>query len=202
MLNKYFDSSVDRDFIYANSVLVNINCALVSLEYILNDYLYYDRSIGIYHDEHTYYFYHIQALLTACGNISNVFYNTAFYGNKDATERCARLRKRFDIKRKSYEYIFKKEARNTNEHFDERYDEYCYNLGDYNLLDDNVNTEMRETILNNPHLRTYDKVNHIYYTYGRRGNKVSFNLEEMQRELYNLQKNILNNPITNSAWVN
>ena len=43
MLNKYFDSSVDRDFIYANSVLVNINCALVSLEYILNDYLYYDK---------------------------------------------------------------------------------------------------------------------------------------------------------------
>lgn len=202
MKNQYFDTSIDSDFIYANSALVNINCALVSLEYILNDYVYYDRSIGIYHDEHTYYFYHIQALLTACGNLSNIFYNHSNYSNKAITKRCSRLRRRFEITEAPYRLIFQKEARNTNEHFDERYDEFGSNLGDYNLLDENVDVEMRKTILNNPHLRTYDKGNHIYYTYGRKRNLINYNFEEMKQELQDMQEKILSNPITNCAWIN
>lgn len=202
MMNQYFDTSIDSDFIYANSALVNINCALVSLDYILNDYIHFNRSIGIYHDEHTYYFYHIQALLTACGNISNIFYNHSNYSNKAITSRCSRLRRRFEITEAPYRLIFQKEARNTNEHFDERYDEFGCILGDYNLLDKNVDVEMRKTILNNPHLRTYDKENHIYYTYGRKRNPVNYNFEEMKQELQDMQEKILSNPITNSAWIN
>ena len=202
MLNKYFDPYVDKDFIYANSALANINCALVSLDYILNDYLHYEHDIGIYHDEHTYYFYHIQVLLTACGNINNIFYNCSKYGNTAITERCSRLRRRFEITEAPYKLIFQKEARNTSVHFDERYDEVYGDLGDYNLLDKSIDIEMRETILNKHNLRAYDKENHIYYTYGRKRNRISYDFDELRAELYAMQKKILNNPITNSAWIN
>lgn len=205
MMNQYFDTSIDVDFIYVNSALKNINFALISLDYILNDYLHQNGTIGIYHDEHTYYFYHIQALLTACGNISSIFYNYSHLNNtlnnKLKTERCARLRRNFGVTKAAYYLIFQKEARNTNEHFDERYDEFEGKLGDYNLLDNNTDNEMREAIMNNTHLRTYDKANHIYYTYGRNKKPISYDLLEMHRELNEMKNQIENNPTTDIAWV-
>lgn len=201
-MNQYFDSSIDPDFVFANSALKNINFALVALDYILDDYVHYENTIGIYHDEHKYFFYHIQALLTACGNINNIFFNNSNWKNKTITERCARLRRRLGITKAPYRLIFQKEARNTNEHFDERYDMFNSNIGDYNVLYENMDNDMRNVILKNPHLRTYDKTKHIYYTYGRNRNPISYDLEEMKNELVEMREKIKDNSITNSAWIN
>lgn len=71
MFNRYFEISEGNiDFVYANVAVKNIYFGLISLDYIFN---HSDFDYGIYHDEHTFYFFHIQSLLNACGNISNVF---------------------------------------------------------------------------------------------------------------------------------
>ena len=196
MFNRYFKADGNIDFVYANIAVKNIYFALISLDYILYQK---DYNIGIYHDEHTYYFFHIQSLLTACGNISNIFYNTGFY-NKNATQRSQRLRSMFGVSRKEYPLTFQKEVRNTNEHFDERYEQFNGRVGDYNLLDIATPQDMRETILNNPHLRTYDKSSGIYYTYDRQLQQISYNLYDLRNELNKLRQAIIENRVYESAW--
>ena len=144
MLNRYFRATEDNiDFLYANIAVKNIYFALISLDYIFN---YNDFEIGIYHDEHAFYFFHIQSILTACGNISNVFYNYSGFNGKQVTARCSRLRKLLNIYKKDYPLVFQKEVRNTNEHFDERYEALHGNVGDYNLLDRDTDPYMRAVI--------------------------------------------------------
>ena len=97
-----------------------------------------------------------------------------------------------------------KEVRNTNEHFDERYEEFGGNLGDDNLLDNNTDPYMRAVIKANPHLRTYDKENHIYYTFVRsKGEfkRAEYNLDELQSELEKMMHRISENSLFDSAWV-
>jgi len=201
MMNRYFDSSADKDFIIANAALNNIYFALVSLNHIFQCEKFYENSISVYHNKHTYYFYHIQALLTACGNLCNVFYNNTHRGNKDYTKRCARLRNKFNISKSEYPLVFKKEARNTNEHFDERYEEFNGSIGDYNLLDEDVDPKKRDIILKNPHLRTYDIVNRIYYTYDNSQNRIIYDFNELKIELDKMLVKILEHPTTESAWI-
>lgn len=108
------------------------------------------------------------------------------------------------IKKTDYPLIFQKEMRNTNEHFDERYEEFGGNLGDYNLLDNNTDPYMRAVIKANPHLRTYDKENHIYYTFVRsKGGfkRAEYNLDELQSELEKMMHRISENSLFDSAWV-
>lgn len=203
MLNRYFkvDGNNSLDFMYANMAVKNIYFALISLDYIFDPDKY---NVGVYHDEHAYYFFHIQSLLTACGNISNIFYNPNGYNGRRSTERCRRLRDMLGIKKTDYPLIFQKEMRNTNEHFDERYEEFGGNLGDYNLLDNNTDPYMRAVIKANPHLRTYDKENHIYYTFVcSKGEfkRAEYNLDELQSELEKMMHRISENSLFDSAWV-
>lgn len=198
MLNRYFDSQGNIDFIYANVVVKNIYFALISLNYILYKP---DYDIGVYHDEHTYYFFHIQSLLTACGNISNVFYNTGGHGGNTATQRGRRLRNTFNINKSLYPLVFQKEVRNTNAHFDERYEQFGGNIGDYNLLDHNTDLNMRTIIMQNPHLRTYDKESGIYYTYNNKMNPISYDLNQLNCELRTMLSKLTENPIFESGWV-
>ena len=196
MLNRYFKlTNGNLDFMYANIAVKNINFALVSLDYIFN---HPDFNVGIYHNEHTFYFFHIQSLLTACGNICNVFYNPIGF-NKQTTARCSRLRQTLNISKKEFPLIFQKEVRNTNEHFDERYEEFGQ-LGDYNLLDQNTDSFMRATIQTNPHLRTYDKERGIYHTYNRKRQAVAYDLHLLQNELYTMLNRITSNKLFDSAW--
>lgn len=200
MLNRYFDPKEDPDFIYANAAFQNVNYALISLHYIFFEKQKFD--IGVYHDEHTYYFYHIQNVLTACGNLTNVFYNKSKWDKKEITQRCARLRKRFDITHSKYKLIFLKSVRNTNEHFDERYQEANGELGDLNLLNDNTDEEMKTVILENYHLRTYDVVNQIYYTYDRNRNPIKYDLNELHKELSEMRNKLDKNLSTCVSYQN
>lgn len=195
MLNQYFNSEDNPDLLYANIVLKNVHFALVALEYIFYDYHY---NIGIYHDEHTYYFYHIQSLLTACGNISNVFYNT--FSGGTACERSKRLRNLFNVSRAKYPLIFQKEVRNTNEHFDERYEQFGGCVGDYNILDKNTDQFMRTIITQNSHLRTYDKEKQIYITYNRQLKRIEYDLRRLQQELNELQVEITSSSLFIDNW--
>lgn len=198
MLNRHFDSSNNPDFIYANAVLQNIDYALISLNYIFNKSEFYSQDI--YHNDHTYYFYYIQNTLTACGNISNVFYNNSKWDNVDITQRCNRIRKKYGIRKSQFKLIFFKEVRNTNEHFDERYLEFNNNIGDLNLIYDNTDAYMRNKILTEHHLRTYDVSNHIYYTYNRKQNLIMYDLLELHDELVEMKNIIQNNPLTYTSW--
>ncbi len=198
MLNRYFTvSEGNSDFQFANIVVKNIYFALVSLDYIFN---HPDFDLGIYHDEHTFYFFHIQSLLTACGNISNVFYNNTKYGNQTITLRCRHPRELFSICKTDFTLIFQKEVRNTNEHFDERYDQFNGLMGDYNLLSTDTDPYMRAVILTNPHLRTYDRETGIYYTYDRKMNKIEYDLHKLYAELQEMLSRITAHPIFESAW--
>lgn len=96
--------------------------------------------------------------------------------------------------------IFFKEVRNTNEHFDERYLEFNNNIGDLNLIYDNTDAYMRNTILTEHHLRTYDVSNHIYYTYNRKQNLIVYDLLELHDELIEMKNIIQNNPLTYTSW--
>lgn len=203
MLNKYFriDGNNSLDFMYANIAVQNIYFALISLDYIFDSGKY---DIGVYHDKHTYYFFHIQSILTACGNISNVFYNPGGYNGRQYTERCQRLRTTFNINKNNYPLVFQKEVRNTNEHFDERYEEFGGNLGDYNLLNHDTDPYMRAVIQTNPHLRTLDVENFLYYTYIRKSGRFerfAYDLNVLRRQLEQLRDAIIENPVFSSAWV-
>lgn len=197
MLNRYFDAKDNIDFIYANIAVKNIYFALISLEYIF----YHPVSeIGIYHDEHTFYFFHIQSILNACGNISNVFYNN----NKQSTQRCRRLREQLNIYKQDFPLVFQKEVRNTNAHFDERYEAFDGCIGDYNLIDNDTDPEMREIIETNPHLRTYYKETGIYHTIIRKNKALhnfEYNLHTLENQLRQMYNRITENPIFNAAWV-
>lgn len=198
MLNKYFDASkVSPDFVYANIAVKNIYFALISLDYIIN---HPEFEIGIYHDEHTYYFFHIQSILTACGNISNIFYNHGGSGDKAATARSKRLRDTFGITRARFPLVFQKEVRNTNEHFDERYDKYDKPIGDYNIIDKNTDAFIRDCIETNTHLRTYYKDRFEYVTYNRKQERIIYNLIELRNELFTMLNHITQNPVLDSGW--
>lgn len=199
MLNRYFKADGNNpDFLYANISVQNIYFALISLDHIFIDAFY---NVGIYHDEHTYYFFHLQSLLTACGNISNVFYNHGGFGGKDATQRSARLRKSFNITKKEFSLIFQKEFRNTNEHFDERLEQFGYVVGDLNILDENTEPYMRTVINTNPHLRTFDKENYTYITYNRKLQPITYDLRELREELNIMLERITTNPAFEEGWI-
>lgn len=195
MLNRYFKPGKENiDFMYANMAIQNIYFAIASLEYIL----YHDNyDIGIFHDDHTFYFFHIQSVLTACGNISNIFNSTS----SKSYARSTRLCKKLNINTAQYPLTFKKELRNTNEHFDERYEEFDCNIGDYNIIFEGTDELMKSTIYSNYHLRTYDKTTNTYYTYNKKKVLISCNLKDLYDELIELRTLITENPLFESGWV-
>lgn len=184
---------------FIKMAIKNIDFALISVNYILNTEII-DRNI--YADEHTFYFYYIQNLLAGCGNLSNIFNSNLNFAKRigktfnitSPAERSKELRQFCNLNLKEFPLVFQKEARNTNMHFDERYDEYNRQIGDYNILDENTPNDMRNEILNTPHLRTYDKQNQIYITVGRFGGRIEYPLRQLRQELEAL-KLLLNKSI-------
>jgi hypothetical protein len=195
VFNREFEADVI--FLFAQLSVKNINFALISLRCLLDGR---DIDTELYLDEITYYFFHIQSLLTACGNITNVFYNNGYNG-RVLTERSKLLRCQFGICRDQFPLVFQKEARNTNEHFDERYDVSGSQFGDYNLLDANTTQEMRDSIMNTPHLRTFDRASGIYHTYDRNFQPIRYDLHELTDQLLEMRRRIAESTIYESGWI-
>ena len=96
--------------------------------------------------------------------------------------------------------MFQKEVRNTNEHFDERYDKYDKPIGDYNIIDKNTDAFIRTCVETNPHLRTYYKDTFEYVTYNRKQERIIYNLIELRNELFTMLNHITQNPVLDSGW--
>ncbi len=210
MFNRYFEAGEDSmEFLFAHMAVKNIDFALISLNCVLDPQ---DINYDLFRDENTYYFFHIQSILAACGNLYNIFYgNThgqfSIAGKGDAlcyANRPQRLRSVFGVGKRQFPLVFDKSARNTNAHFDERFDALHWNVGDYNLLDDDMDPEMRVTIMNQCHLRTFDRRNGCYYTYGRKNKqlqRVSVDFRELMTQLRQMREQIVSHPIFESRWV-
>lgn len=205
MFNRYFEAGEDSlEFLFAHLTIKNIDFALISLTCIMNppniDY-------ALYQDKHTYYFSHIQSVLTACGNLYNVFYGNGLWTHRQTNtlNRPALLRDTFNINRRQFPLVFEKAARNTNEHFDERFDDFRWNVGDYNILDHNTPLDMWATILNSHHLRTFNCETGCYHTYVRRSGRLvpmTLDFRRLQEQLLQMKDQIVSHPIFESRWSN
>ena len=58
---------------------------------------------------------------------------------------------------------------------------------------------MKNYILSNPHLRTYDINRRLYITYDKNLRQIEYNFGTLQKELLVMRDRIQHNPITNSA---
>ena len=80
MFNRQIEITRENESIlFINAVVENLRYGIISLDMMFNcdeENLYQN-----YYDEHTFYFFHMQSVLTAQGNIYNVLYND-FYDKK------------------------------------------------------------------------------------------------------------------------
>ena len=193
MFNRQIEITRENESIlFINAVIENLRYGIISLDMMFNcdeENLYQN-----YYDEHTFYFFHMQSVLTAQGNIYNVLYND-FYDKKIISqERVKKVREAFGIDLSRYPLVGNKKFRNTSAHFDERY--YQYNgVGDMNLLKSDTPASERNAILNTSHLRTIDVENWIYYSYDGRGRKIRLNLRELRNEMYDMLVALCTNDI-------
>ena len=182
----------NESILFINSVIENLRYGIISLDIMLScgEEDIYQK----YYDEHTFYFFHMQSVLTAQGNIHNVLYND-FYDKKIVSrERVRKVREAFDIDLSKYPLVGNKKFRNTNAHFDERY--YQYNgVGDMNLLKADTPEKERNAILNTLHLRTLDIENWVYYSYDGRGRKICLDLRKLRNEMYEMLVKLCTNDI-------
>ena len=206
MFNRYIRiTRGNADFQLINVAVKNIDFALISIEHILNDE---SIDVELYGDSNTYYFFHLQSIMAACGNIYNVFFNRGIYGNtrgynQSAYNRSVRLRNAYNISKREFSLVFEREARNTNAHFDDRYEEFDGVIGDYNVIDHQTSREKIHIIENQSHLRTFDNRTKTYITYKRDSgsfSKIYIDLNELRRQLITMRERIINNPQYNSGW--
>ena len=184
MFNRQIEITRENESIlFINAVIENLRYALISLDMMIN--CNKESDYQKYYDEHTFYFFHMQSVLTAQGNIWNVFYCTYPGKRQISEERVRKVREAFGVDLSAYPLVGNKTFRNTNAHFDERYYQ-CDSVGDMNLIKSNTSKRERDAILNTPHLRTIDIENRIYYSYDGRGKQIALDLRELRSEMYDM----------------
>ena len=184
MFNRQIEITRENESIlFINSVIENLRYGLISLDMMFN---YDEESVyQKYYDEHTFYFFHMQSVLTAQGNIWNVLYCNYPQKRQISQERVRKVREAFGIDLSRYPLVGNKKFRNTSVHFDERY--YQYNgVGDMNLIKSDTLTSDRNAILNTSHLRTLDIENWVYYCCDDRGSQIRLDLRELRNEMYDM----------------
>ncbi len=82
MFDEYFHYG-DKNGVYLLSVYININVefALDSIKSITSKP---EHNKKIFSNSFVYYFFDLQSLFTACGNISSIFYNFSFLRGVDS----------------------------------------------------------------------------------------------------------------------
>ena len=177
-------SKENQSILFINAVIENLRYGIISLDMMFNCN---DNTIRQnYDDEHTFYFFHMQSVLTAQGNIYNVLYNEYYEKKTISQERVNKVREAFGIDLSKYPLVGNKKFRNTNAHFDERYYQNDI-IGDMNLLTYDTPRQIKDAILNTPHLRTLDLENWLYYSYDKRRKKCSvLNLKKLRQEMYDM----------------
>ena len=193
MFNRRIEITKENESIlFINAVIENLRYGLISL-----DMMFHCDEGSVYqnyYDEHTFYFFHMQSVLTAQGNIYNVLYNDYFDRKIVSQERVKKVRDAFGLDISRYPLVGNKKFRNTNAHFDARYYQYS-GVGDMNLLKTDTSLIERNTILSIPHLRTRDIENWIYYSYDGRGKRICLDLRELRSEMYDMLVALCTNDI-------
>lgn len=179
MYNHYVEITRETEgLLFINAVIENLRYGLISLNAIFRGEIPED-----YNDEHTFYFFHVQSLLAAQGNIRNILYGTYFDYRRVSKHRVETIRDSFGIDLNRYHLLKNSNFRNTNMHFDERY--YKLRLdGDLNLLrktDDNYHV-----LINATHLRALDLDNMIYISCADKGRKITMDLRALQQEMQDM----------------
>ena len=184
MFNYYFEFNEDnRDLLFVNAVLENLKYGIISLDAMFAGNITRD----FYNDRYTFYFFHMQSVLTAQGNIWNVLRNNFYEKNRNISQaRILAMREKLGIDINNYPLVGNKKFRNTNEHFDERYFQFQNGIGDYNILSQDTPTDIKNQILRTPHLRTIDIVNWTYITYDEKQNQIVLNLRSLRDEMYDM----------------
>ena len=184
MFNRKIEITKDNESIlFVNAVIENLRYGIISLDMMQNYEI--KNCYNDYYDEHTFYFFHMQSILTAQGNIYNVLFNDYFGYRRVAQERVKKVRDAFGIDLSKYPLVGNKKFRNSNAHFDERY--YAYNgVGDMNLLKSDTPADERRLILETPHLRTLDVENWLYYSYDGKGKQIVLDLRRLRGEMYDM----------------
>lgn len=196
--------------IFSRLAVENIHYALISLHYII-DVVEYDKTV--FPNPLTYYFYHIQNVLNSCGKINSIFYGKTapfkkkeYIGDYFVEKRSRLLRTFFKIYKQQFPLVFNREVRNTDVHIDERLHSFCGRVGDYNIIDDNTPDDIRNEILNTPHLRTFDQSKNIYYTYVWCKKSQAFllkpvHLHLLRKELNDMKAIITSNETFRKEWL-
>ncbi|MBQ9838624.1 MAG: hypothetical protein IJO56_03890 [Oscillospiraceae bacterium] len=198
MFNQYIvNDDMTEDTLLLATIRMNIEFALVSARCIINSPNYDEE---VYGTRYVYYFFHLQSLLTACGNITSAFFSPKPYSsiNPDTRrydggiyrrieESARRFRDQYGITRERYNLIFQKEMRNTVIHSNERIIEHNGRLGDFNIIDHTTPQTVIDEIFGTPHLRTIDLRTMRYYTYDRRKRQILISLNELEQQLVELQ---------------
>ena len=184
MFNRKIEITKENESIlFVNAVIENLRYGIISLDMMQNYEI--KNCYNDYYDEHTFYFFHMQSILTAQGNIYNVLFNDYFGYRRVAQERVKKVRDAFGIDLSKYPLVGNKKFRNSNAHFDERY--YAYNgVGDMNLLKSDTPADERRLILETPHLRTLDVENWLYYSYDGKGKQIVLDLRRLRGEMYDM----------------
>ena len=198
MFNQYIvNDDMTEDTLLLATIRMNIEFALVSARCIINSPNYDEE---VYGTRYVYYFFHLQSLLTACGNITSAFFSPKPYSsiNPDTRrydggiyrrieESARRFRDQYGITRERYNLIFQKEMRNTVIHSNERIIEHNGRLGDFNIIDHTTPQTVIDEIFGTPHLRTIDLRTMRYYTYDRRKRQILISHNELEQQLVELQ---------------
>ncbi len=202
MFDEYFDYGDENGvYLLSGNINMNIEFALASVKSITSE-PEYDKKL--FCNRFVYYFFHLQSLFTACGNINSTFYNFNFlkgvdpqtkrydrtlYQNQNSDYQ--RLRDIYHIDKEHFPLVFNKDFRNTIIHSDERIMEHNANVGDYNILDHHTPDSIVSTILNTPHLRTLDLRTMTYHSYNKQKSHISVNLLDLQDELEKIKINLI-----------
>ena len=185
MFNCYLELNEDNvDLLFVNAVLENLKYGIISLDAMFRQEITDDFYA---YDDYTFYFFHMQSVLTAQGNIANILHNDYFQKNREiSAERVSKMRKRLGVDPEKYPLVGNKAFRNTNMHFDERYFSFKDGVGDYNILKESTQPDVRKEILSTPHLRTIDLVNWQYITYDRQKKQITLDLRRLRKEMYDM----------------
>lgn len=70
----------NESILFVNAVIENLRYAIISVDALFNQ-----KDYSGYYDEYTFYFFHMQSILTAQGNIYNVLFND-YFGRKQISE--------------------------------------------------------------------------------------------------------------------
>ena len=171
--------------LFANAIVENLKYAIISLDAINRGKISWDEFYG---DPYLFYFFHMQSVLTAQGNIWNVLFRGN--GSSQARRNREKLKQEFGIDPKDYPLVGDKRFRNTNEHFDDRYHRFRGRLGDFNIIENSTDPFVRRALLDTPHLRTIDLEKMRYITYDNNGEQIFLDLIELRAEMYTMLQKI------------